>query len=125
SVRLIDFGLANDDQRGFGTYEYMAPESFLEDQPRGPAADLYALGCLLYHMLFGAYPYAPARGAELRARHCSVQPVPIPSRDLPRALVRVLQEMLAKDQEHRYTPAGTLAEILSKLAESPRWPSVS
>jgi len=125
SVKLIDFGLANYDKRGFGTYQYMAPESFVDGLWRGPAADIYSLGCILYQMLFGTYPYAPATSDKLRACHCSADPVPIPVRDLPPTLVQVLRKMLAKDPKHRYQSASELEELLPKLAEAPRWPGVS
>ncbi|MEZ4475587.1 MAG: protein kinase [bacterium] len=65
NVKLSDFGLTRIAERdgarvrqayvGFGSVGYMAPELFRGGAP-GPAADIYALGILLYEMLTGELP---------------------------------------------------------------------
>ena len=55
------------DRRGAGTYRYMAPEMFTKSH-RGPAADIYSLGCL-YIELFGRKRVWPnLEGPEIMMR---------------------------------------------------------
>jgi len=49
--RLTETGLS------LGTPHYMSPEQAVGEGTVGPAADLYALGCVLYEMLAGEAPY--------------------------------------------------------------------
>lgn len=72
TVKLVDFGLAGalDPAGGghstigslttttdqFGTAYYLAPERIRGRTTPGPAADVYALGVLLYHLLSGEMP---------------------------------------------------------------------
>lgn len=62
-VKLIDFGLAYHAREGqaarggvVGTPGYIAPE-VLGGEPVGPAADLYALGVILFEMPTGRQPF--------------------------------------------------------------------
>ncbi|RMG15822.1 MAG: FHA domain-containing protein [Planctomycetota bacterium] len=71
-VRLTDFGIAKAlDESGrltlpgimMGTPGYMAPEQITDSKRAGPAADIYALGALLFTILCGKLP---VRGRNLR-----------------------------------------------------------
>ena len=61
---LVDFGIANavTDEKltelgtAVGTYAYMAPERFTNDEVTY-RADIYALACVLHECLTGAQPY--------------------------------------------------------------------
>ncbi len=66
NVKLSDFGLTRIAERdgatmrrayvGYGSLGYMAPELFRGGEGATPAADVYALGILLYEMLVGDLP---------------------------------------------------------------------
>jgi serine/threonine-protein kinase len=76
--RIVDFGLAREidplmTQSGAGdemqgTIAYMAPER-LAGQVPDVAADIYALGTVLYEMIAGSRPYANLHGLALAAAH--------------------------------------------------------
>ena len=130
SVKLTDFGLAealgsHSVASGGGTYPYMAPEDFSEEQSSGYRADLWAVGVVLYEMLTGRRPFA-ARGrandpfAWKRAIEQD-EPEP-PSRVRPGvspALDAVVRQALAKDKHARHRSAGAFAEALRRALSPP------
>jgi serine/threonine-protein kinase len=117
---LLDFGIARATEPGsrtaitrtgavIGTLSYMAPERFLA-QPAGPAADVYALACVLHEMLTGTRPYPGTGYATQVAGHLHQAP-PRPSAvrpGLPAALDGVVARGMAKDPAARYRTAGEL-----------------
>jgi 3-phosphoinositide dependent protein kinase-1 len=65
-VKLTDFGTARKLKEGetrvrtasfLGTAEYIAPECLAEEPEVSRASDLWALGCIVYQMLTGTYPF--------------------------------------------------------------------
>lgn len=127
SAYLTDFGIAGreDEQpavRGAaGTPAYLAPELSAGGRP-GPAADVYALGCVLWAALTGRPPYAATSDAGLVAAHRSA-PVPQLAGLGPweRAANRVLRTALAKRPEQRYPSAAAVRDDLRELGR--RWPA--
>jgi len=61
SVKLIDFGFAcssKEKLRVFcGTPSFMSPEIVAKKEYRGPAADIWACGIILYSLLTGTVPF--------------------------------------------------------------------
>jgi len=63
NIKLIDFGFStcmSNDQKSkmfCGTPSYMSPEIVLKKEYCGPPADIWALGVLLFALLFGYFPY--------------------------------------------------------------------
>ena len=90
-----------------GTPLYMAPEQARSPDPLTPAADLYALGCVLFEMLTGK-------------RYKRVRPGILPSAlrsEIPAWLDETLARALQEDPWDRYTSA---AEMTAALDEAVR-----
>src|SRR5262249_7414794 len=63
-----------------GTPDYMAPEQTLDSHRVDIRADLYSLGCTLYHLLAGRPPFAGGTLGEKIAKHQLQDPVPVEQR---------------------------------------------
>lgn len=127
ALRISDFGIARPfvesatavDGRASprGTPSYMAPEQTGEgDTPIGPAADVYALGALFYHLLTGRPPFQSPTAGETFELVRTVEPVPPHSLNplIPRDLETVCLRCLRKEPERRYPSAGALADDLRR-----------
>jgi hypothetical protein len=120
--RITDFGLARCLERGqqqtasgtvMGTASYMAPEQ-ASGQRVGPAADVYALGVILYEMLTGAPPFEGPVLVDVLMRVCT-EPPPAPSTlqpGLPPDLEKICLRCLQKEPAARYPTAAALADDL-------------
>ncbi|MEH1167306.1 serine/threonine-protein kinase [Micromonospora sp. CPCC 205539] len=121
-VKVLDFGIATStgttdplpDGLLMGTPAYLAPEQ-LEGAPATPAADLYALGVLLYYCLSGRLPYRAATASELLGVRRRRPPDPLPEIDgLPPEVAELCRSCLAEDPAQR--PTSLVAALL--LAEA-------
>lgn len=113
-VVLLDFGLVADsaerDGARAGTPGYMAPEYVLRGEV-APAADLYAVGVVLFRALTGVAP--PVDGA-LRGALLAGEAGPRPSAvvpDVPAALDDLCAELLAPDPRARPSARDVLARL--------------
>jgi serine/threonine protein kinase len=138
-VKILDLGLAllsstSDetltlDGDIIGSPDYMAPEQWLGSHSVDRRADLYSLGCTLYHILAGVPPFtAPVydtRGKKMMA-HAHEQPGPIRERrhDVPEELVAILARLMAKDPAQRYATAAAVADALQPLTAGHDLPSL-
>lgn len=96
-----------------GTPAYMAPE-MATSGGIGPGVDVYALGVALYQMITGQMPYTAETPMGVLMAHATAPiPDPTPLRTgMPRDLVQVLYNSLAKQPAQRYQSAGELASDL-------------
>jgi YVTN family beta-propeller protein len=93
-----------------GTAQYMAPEQILGEHVDG-RADLYALGCILYHCLTGSPPYERENSVAVIYAHLS-DPPPSASAarpELPAAIDGVIAKAMAKARDDRYATCAELA----------------
>ncbi len=99
-------------------YPYMAPEVLLDeaDQPCDHRADIYSLGCLLYHMVTGDQLFEGLPEDVLNA-HLSLDALPkIQERfEIPLVFHDILLKMLEKDPVGRYQTFDELADDIDHL----------
>ncbi|MGH3033365.1 MAG: serine/threonine-protein kinase, partial [Gaiellaceae bacterium] len=102
SVRLLDFGLAQIDETETltavgdvpGTLGYIAPERLAGREATG-AADVWAVGVLLWEALAGRHPFWAISPLETARRvEVGAQPLASVRPDLPRSLCRAVDRML-------------------------------
>jgi predicted ATPase len=128
NVKVLDFGLARRLPAGgevavhgvtnpgtrVGTLLYMAPEQARAELV-GTAADVFALGLVLYELTTGRHPFQAE--SDIDILHAIVAEPPLPptrlNPEVPVALEALIQQMLAKD--HRLRP--TAVEVDAVLAE--------
>lgn len=130
TVKVLDFGLAalTEDRRRagqttapnavMGTPDYMAPEQAEDARAADGRADVYALGCTLYHLLTGEPPF-PAESMLLtllahRTRERPSARALCPK--LPAGLDGVLLKAMDRSPEDRFPTAGALAAALAPFA---------
>jgi serine/threonine protein kinase/tetratricopeptide (TPR) repeat protein len=125
--KIADFGLAKllDEGDGhtlsgapLGTPSYMAPEQAEGRMSAvGPAADIYALGAILYELTTGRPPFQADTALHTLELVRTQEPVP-PTRlqpSLPRDLETICLKCLHKDPARRYPSAQEFAEDLDRF----------
>ena len=127
--KVTDFGLAKHleaevflthtpSQALMGTPSYMAPEQASGPSKEvGPAADIYALGAILYECLTGRPPFLAERLLDTLEQVRTLDPVP-PRRlnpEAPRDLDTICLKCLRKEPEKRYATAEELADDLRRF----------
>ena len=125
---LVDFGIASatTDEKltqlgtAVGTWKYMAPERFSNDEVTY-RADIYALACVLHECLTGSPPYRADSASMLVTAHL-MDPTPQPSTmrsGIPKAFDAVIARGMAKKPEDRYASAGDLALAAHEALSDP------
>jgi serine/threonine protein kinase len=127
--KITDFGLARqlegdsgqtESGAVLGTPSYMAPEQALgRTASAGPAADVHALGAILYECLTGRPPFRGATVLETLEQVCHQEPVSLRLLQprVPRDLETVCLKCLRKEPGRRYASALDLADDLRRFLE--------
>ncbi len=123
--KVVDFGIvrvAGEDDSSFdgkivGTPFYVSPEVIVGREP-GPAADIYALGIILWTALAGAPPFDAKENRKLYIKHVKA---PVPDIDdfcgnVPIELKQLIERCLEKNPEKRLSSCAELARRLRDIA---------
>jgi serine/threonine protein kinase len=130
SIKLADFGIAsvytdmNVDRlttagMTLGSVLYFAPEQ-AQGEIVSPAADVYALGIVLYEMLTGHTPFDGNTPVVVAMQHLKDQPDP-PSQFNPYispALEQIILRCLEKAPEMRFQDGSQLARALERFGDA-------
>ncbi len=132
-VKVLDLGLAKlhtgqvdpsgvtHTHQTMGTPDYMAPEQIDDSKRVDRRADIYSLGCTLYHLLAGQPPFGGPEYSSLTKKllaHAQQTPPPLTKqrRDLPAPLLSILDRLLAKAPDRRPATAAEVANSLEPFA---------
>lgn len=130
-IVLMDFGTVSDRPRAgasprgpaaeatiTGSPLYMAPELF-GGAPATPAADLYAIGVLLFRLTTGRYPVEATTVAALtdKLARGDIERLRDARPDLPMTFVRAVDRALSADPAQRFATAGAMEAALAASLE--------
>jgi serine/threonine-protein kinase len=122
-VKVLDFGIAalsgqnslDTHGRLWGTPAHLAPEQ-LRGEPTYPAADVYALGLLLFECLTGARAWPGTTVGEILAARYQRRAPRLPGiAGLPREIIRLYEDCIADDPARR-PAAADVAEVLRRAS---------
>jgi eukaryotic-like serine/threonine-protein kinase len=126
-VKVLDFGIASAAGDAalttgdlIGTAAYLAPERAL-GQRATPAADIYALGVVLYELLAGHRPFEAGSEVELAMAHVNADPPSLrqAAPSTPGSLVAACHNALAKDPSARPASATAFAQLVRAPGPTP------
>jgi serine/threonine protein kinase len=96
-----------------GTIPYVAPEQ-IEGRDLDGRADIYALGCVLFHCLTGSVPFERLNDIEVVFAHLREPPPPMSTRvpGLPPAMDAIVARAMAKSTDDRWPTCSALVTAL-------------
>ncbi|MCS7046743.1 MAG: protein kinase, partial [Gemmataceae bacterium] len=97
-----------------------SPESIMDPTNLTPAGDQYSLGCTLYYLLAGRYPFPDGNAAEKMMAHQFQTPTPLAelNPEVPPGLVQVVEKLMQKAPDARYESAAEAVEALRPWGNS-------
>jgi len=127
TLKLLDIGLGRtlfDETVGeenltsegvlLGTPDYMSPEQARDPRIIDIRADIYSLGCVLYHLLTGQPPFPDTNIISQMIRHATETPRPLKTFNpaVPDGLQQIVNRMMAKEAAQRYLTPERAAQAL-------------
>ena len=109
-VKLTDFGLAtfipevsqySSSASVLGTFCYMAPEAMVTPKEVDDRVDIFSLGCIMYRMLSGEFPFPGKTIGEVSYNVLNEEPKPVTTDTKMQNLSDIIIKSLSKDRENR------------------------
>jgi serine/threonine protein kinase len=127
-VKLVDFGIAayEEETEGekdltthgmtLGTPSYMPPEQFEDTKSVGKAADIYAMGVVLYEMVTGRKPFPGNFAPDTinmiqKGRYVRVLKI---NPKIDKTIAKLIGKMIKPKKEQRYQDLGHVVKILER-----------
>jgi serine/threonine-protein kinase len=127
-TKVLDFGIAKLAEGAghvvtattsrFGTGAFMPPEQFRSSKDVDARADIYALGCVFFHLFAGRPPFLGENMGQQMHQHVTEQPPALSSVAAGSSpqLDAIIARMLAKDRHERYPSMSDVGAALTALA---------
>ncbi|MCS7015444.1 MAG: protein kinase [Gemmatales bacterium] len=98
-----------------------SPESIADPSQIGPASDQYSLGCVLFYLLSGKYPFIGETAIEKMMAHQTQTPQSLRQLvpEVPDMLETIIQRMLAKKPAERYPNLLHVIQALGPYLQGP------
>lgn len=132
-VKILDLGLARVERSAageslsqvtcenlvIGTPDYIAPEQALRPHDVDSRADIYSLGCTLYHLLTGRIPFPAGTVMEKMLKHKfeTAEPASGIRPEVPPELSALVSQMMAKKTADRPASAAAVAAALEPFCK--------
>lgn len=140
-VKILDLGLAllnshestdgelTGDGSVMGTPDYIAPEQAGDCHGVDIRADIYSLGCTLYHLLTGCAPfggpnYRKPLDKVMGHTRDTAPAVKVLRPDVPNVLSAIVERMMAKDPVSRFVAPAEAATALSPFVAGSDLPAL-
>lgn len=131
-VKVLDMGLAiifsdedelltkKFDDGTLGTADYLSPEQAIDSHAVDIRADIYSLGVTFYFLLTGKPPFEGVALAQKLLAHQMKAPPPIAGfrKDVPAALLAIIDKMMAKTADQRYATPGDVFDALAPFTQT-------
>src|SRR5581483_8296007 len=100
--------------------DYIAPEQASDPRKADIRADLYSLGCALYHLLTGQppFPHGTVLQKLIAHRERFAAPVRQLCPEVPKALSDVVSRLMEKEPDNRYRTPAEVAQALAPFGET-------
>jgi eukaryotic-like serine/threonine-protein kinase len=118
-TRMTETGMS------LGTPHYMSPEQATGEKEITPAADIYALGCVLYEMLTGEPPFTGPTAQAVVAKLLTSDPEPVTTlrKAVPPYVEAAVETALQKLPADRFQSAKAFGDALGDSLAGARTPS--
>ena len=127
-VKVADFGLARvfegghqprltEDGMTMGSPLYMSPEQ-IEGKTLDKRSDIYSLGVTCFQILAGRPPFEANTSMNVALQHLRDLPPPLQTirSDLPKKLCQIVDRMLAKDPQDRFSDGQAVLQALDQFS---------
>jgi len=86
-----------------GMMDCTPPETLADPTVRTPAGDVYGLGCVLYFLLTGEYPFPDGNAVDKMIAHQTLEPLPAAVRNprVPEGLSHLVEHLMRKSPADR------------------------